>query len=114
MMLNPRLLERQHINPAEEEYILVLHRMKDVLKEFEQTLNPDDSEDRGVFKQLPKIMEEIEYSMQKAWKFEQSKDYHTHWYSFSHCSCPIMDNKEMHGVPQRVLNMGCPLHGRDM
>ena len=113
-MLNRRLLERQNINNAEEEFILTLHRMKDVLFEFESTLDPGDSEDRPIFKELVPVLENIEFAMQKAWKFEETSDHHTWWYRWNHCTCPKMDNDELQGVPQRVYSMSCPLHGKDM
>lgn len=109
--LNKRLLVRQHISPVVEKYILTLHAMKDVLLKFEKGLDPSCSS--KVFRQLPKVMEDIEYSMQKAWKFEQGKDYHTHWNRFFNCNCPVLDNDDLIGLPQRIINMSCPLHGKE-
>ena len=71
MMLNPRLLDRQNINEAEEEYILTLHHMREVLFEFESTLDPMCIDDLGVFRQIPEILEQLEFAMQRGWKFSQ-------------------------------------------
>jgi hypothetical protein len=114
MMLNPRLLARQHITDAGEEWLLTLHRMKDTLFEFEATLDPTDPEDRPIFKAMGPVLEDIELSMQKGWKFEPTRDHHTWWYRWNHCVCPKLDNDDMRGVPQRVYNLSCPHHGKDM
>lgn len=112
--LNPHLLRRQHINPAEEELILTLHRMRQELFDFASTLEPTDTQDRPVLKQLPAILEPIEYAMQRAWKFEESKAFHTWWYRMPNCHCPRMDNDDMQGVEQSVINLSCPIHGKEM
>lgn len=111
--LNPRLLVRQHMTDADEEWVQTLHRMREVLFEFETTLDPADEEDRPILKQVPAILEQLEFAMQRGWKWEESKDYHTWWYRLTNCSCPKMDNDDCMGVSRSILSMSCPLHGRD-
>ncbi len=108
-MLNPRLLARQRMTDADEERVVTLHRMREVLFEFESTLSPDDEDDRPVFKQIPAILEQLEFAMQRGWKFEdgENRRKHTWWNQMSHCTCPNRGDTTI------TMDMSCPLHGRD-
>lgn len=109
--LNPILLERQRISEPGEEYILSLHRMRAELFKFSSTLNINDEDAKPIFKQLPAMLGQIEFAMQRAWKFPEESKFHTWWHRIPHCTCPNMDNDELQGRDQRIYNLDCPLHG---
>ena len=57
------------------------------------------------------MIENIEYQMQEAWKFDRTSDMHTHWLDNPACSCPKMDNRERFYTGQRIYIEKCLVHG---
>jgi len=57
------------------------------------------------------LMEELEFRMQKAWKFEQDRNKHSWWFQVPHCTCPKIDNWEGCSFGRRIINSSCPVHG---
>ena len=53
---------------------------------------------------------ELEFELQRLWKFPQNKEFHKYWLSVGHCECPNLDNLERLGYG-RIINLGCPVHG---
>ena len=57
-------------------------------------------------------LEHLEFHMQKAWGFEENKDWHTWWCRPKSCLCPKLNNFERAGVKDNRINTcDCPLHG---
>ena len=109
--LNPRLIQRQGLIPPEVAKIISLHELKDELFDKVKKLDPEVLADKLEMRSFVNMLEEIEFDMQKAWKFDVNRDYHTHWYQIPHCKCPYADNLERMGVEQRVIRKDCPCHG---
>lgn len=109
--LNPHLIEKQGLTEEEVQVVLNLHERLDALFEKMSQLDPSCSEQLNELTQLAQQVEDIEFAMQKAWKFEQSKDHHTWWYRAPHCRCPKLDNDDAFGTPYHITRQDCPLHG---
>ncbi len=55
-------------------------------------------------------VEEVEFELQRIWKFEQNDAMHTYWYRIPHCECPVYDNRDLFGTGNRIYLAGCPVH----
>ncbi len=53
---------------------------------------------------------QIEFELQKAWKFEQDKNFHRFW-NRPKCSCPKMDNEDRYPTGNYIVSRECKLHG---
>lgn len=51
-----------------------------------------------------------QFSLQRAWGFEEDKNYHRFW-DLPGCLCPKMDNNDNYPSGYYYVNFGCPLHG---
>ena len=109
--LNPSLAISQGLQWSDVSLIAQLHKYKDTI--FAEAYACDPITERGKLRILSEELATTEFCMQAAWKFEQSIAHHTYWYKMPHCTCPEMDNKERFGVNQKILTMGCPVHGYD-
>ena len=106
--LNPLLVEEQDLSKGDIAKITMLHNEKDMLfKEMEQL----DSDDPSLRSYVEKI-EDIEFRMQDAWKWDRDATKHTHWFQAPHCTCPVLDNwdEQYFGIGRRWMTGGCPLH----
>jgi hypothetical protein len=56
-------------------------------------------------------IEEIEFKLQKTWKFEQDSAKHSYWYEVKGCLCPKLDNSDAMYSGRRIINNSCPFHG---
>lgn len=99
-MLNPKLVEKKKLAVEDVAALEFLHKeLDDVVH------NPHNYTDPVA------LIEDIEFQMQRLWKFEENRDMHTHWLRIKGCTCPEYDNMERRGTPYRVLTASCPWHG---
>ena len=61
-------------------------------------------------KRLAGDVEQLEFALQKAWKFHVSSKWH-HWFDVPKCTCPKYDNIERLGTKERIFNSECTIHG---
>ena len=102
-MLNQELLKQQSISKEDESKIEQLHIKLQDLKDM-------DLEDIPNIPDYVKTIEEIEFALQRLWKFEENESMHSHWLSDPKCSCPKLDNRELAGVNRRIISSKCKLH----
>lgn len=113
VILNERLLEKQGIDEAGKQRILDLHEKRGNIFEIMYDLDPDDSNDKLKLRDCAEEIELIEFALQEAWGFPQTRDMHSWWYRVPHCKCPVMDNMDVMGTNLRYFNGDCPIHGED-
>lgn len=111
IMLNPRLVERQGLSEDDVQAVLGLHEELEDIFDVMKQLSPDNPEELMKLRQLVIVVEQLEFDLQKAWRFEQSRDHHTWWYRAPHCQCPKMDNDDAFGTKYHIRRDNCPLHG---
>lgn len=111
-VLNMKLAEKQGLTQDEVDGLEHLHKCKDDLFQTAAILriSPEMYSDVNR-KGLVLALEQIEFSMQRMWKFEESAACHTWWYELPGCTCPVMDNKSLFGEEERLYNPFCPFHG---
>ena len=103
--LNPFLIEQKKLTQEQVDIIKNLHIEKDALFDLiESTEITDDN--RGEF--LAKL-EDVEYRLQESWGFPRNSAYFKHWLS-PKCSCPRIDNEDMHPSNYKYYNSECELH----
>lgn len=96
--LNQRLIHRQGLSDKEVHDLCRLHDKKDLIFEkFAATRS------KKVYKSLVAELEGIEFAMQKAWKFNQDRNYHTWWNKVPKCKCSSFSG-------ERQYNPACPIH----
>ena len=115
VILNEMLIEKQGLTESEVEHINELHVIKDTLFENVAGLNPKDPDELEMIRYAAVELRDIEFAMQRAWRFDESTSRHTHWLYIPHCRCPKMDNAdnwgvEWGGVDARWSNGSCPVH----
>lgn len=99
-MLNKDLIKRQNLSAEDVATLEKLHKeLDDVVNNPYNYTNP------------VALIEDIEFQMQRLWKFGENRDMHTHWLRIKGCTCPRLDNMERRGTPYRVLMGDCPWHG---
>ena len=108
-MLNERLIEKQQISEDDIQQIIDLHNEREDLFEWMGNLDPIQEQHR--LQLSAKLLTDIEFQLQEAWKFTKGKQYHTWWYMVPHCKCPFMDNREAFGTDFAVISVDCPVHG---
>lgn len=103
--INLILVKKQGLTEDEVLDILRWHEYRmSVFDIMEATDEPER------LRHLAQVVEDIEFQLQKLWKFPQSRDYHTWWNRVPKCRCPRMDNQDYHGTPYRVISGACPVH----
>ena len=60
------------------------------------------------FDNIEEVVRQLEFALQKTWKFPQDPAYHRYQTGIRGCACPKMDNR--HGF--RYRSTKCPWHGR--
>lgn len=104
--LNERLILQQQLSESEVAEILRLHEYKLTIRAKMKALPPDNPK----IKAYAKDLEQIEFLLQDAWKFERNINYHKFWEA-PHCTCPKMDNDDAWPSGHYIRNFGCPVHG---
>ena len=105
--INPTMADRQKLSKRACTNLIRLHcQMEDLFERI-------DSKPEGAnLKKFVKQIENIEFEMQKEWKFTQDAKFHVWWNRVSKCTCPRLDNADRWGTGQRVISSNCPLHGK--
>ena len=107
-VLNQELVEMQDLRKSEIAALENLHKTLDQVFEAMNTL--DAKNEPQVAEVFAELVEQIEFSMQRNWRFPESSDFHTWWLRSPKCECPTLDNEDNYGTPYRVTNGGCPWH----
>mgnify|MGYP001813114494 FL=1 len=113
VVLNERLLEKQGIDEEGAQRIIALHEKRENMFDLMRALDPEDPQQRISLREWAEKVEELEFELQDAWGFPQTRDMHSWWYRLPHCKCPIMDNMDVMGTDLRYFNGDCPIHGQD-
>ena len=111
--LNPYLIDKQELTEAEVEYIKHLHGIREELFKNMEPLNPENPEELEMLRHGAEELRDIEFALQRAWKFEENSEYHSWWFRIPHCTCPKLDNEEMVGVRGWWYSSICPIHSPD-
>lgn len=54
---------------------------------------------------------ELEYELQRLWKFPQDAKFHKYQLFMKGCTCPVLDNAELYGhTKARYIAGDCPWH----
>ena len=104
VILNPTLIEKQKLSPKDIDLLESLHFEMNNLK------NLSLEEISDIDEYITQI-ENLEYDMQEAWKFDRDSTYHTHWFTDPKCTCPKLDNYDLQGIDRKIISLKCPLHG---
>jgi hypothetical protein len=110
MYLNPQLVYKQKISVEDVAKLKELHHER--LDIFDCMLMSGGKPE--VLKVWAKRIEELEYSMQAAWKFNIDKSFHSWWYQVPYCKCPKLDNDNVLGTGMVYINTDCPIHGKSL
>lgn len=66
----------------------------------------------GNHREVVRIVECMETTLQMLWGFPYSPKHHYYQLEISGCTCPKMDNMDMVGkTSNRLVNVNCPFHG---
>ena len=106
-LLNPKFVKDQKLTKGDIAKITLLHNEKDMLFAEMKELEADDPSLRSYVERI----QDLEFRMQDAWKWDRDADKHTHWFQAPHCKCPYMDNWDLFGTKYRTITGSCPLHG---
>lgn len=104
--LNERLILQKNLSESEVEQILRLHEYRLTIRAKMRALPSDNPKVKAYAKDL----EQIEFLLQDAWKFERNINYHKFWEA-PHCTCPKMDNEDAWPSGYYVKALDCPVHG---
>jgi len=109
--LSPSLAEKQKISDSRLENLKKLHISKDELFEMMDLSDPENPPSELFFPECAKLLKDIEFLMQKEWRFSEDEACHTWWCKAPHCTCPKLDNAERFGTKYKIIREDCPLHG---
>ena len=105
-ILNSSLLKKQGIDVVDVFKIERLHEIRKIVVDI-----IDNIDDVEKIRYFAKIITQIDFQLQKLWKFPLNINYHR-WFELSKCSCPKYDNVEYIGTGYRIINPSCILHGK--
>lgn len=106
--LNKKLIKKQKLTYKEIKKIHQLHSLKKIVFEWISTTTCKED-----LKNLVKIVTELEFSLQRSWKFTEDIKCHKFW-EVPKCKCPQIDNNERWPHGYYVINNNCPIHGGDL
>lgn len=106
-MINHKLAKTKGLSAEDVWVAEVLHKMGDTF--CQKIIETDD------LKELKKwfwIWTEVNFALQRIWKFEEDDIHHQSWH-LPKCTCPRVDNDEFYvsGMGYQVVHLDCPLHG---
>ena len=113
-MFNKTLIEKQGLFENDIQELTKLHTLKDELFETMEGLDPNKEKDLKQLRMFVKLLQSLEFDMQRVWKFDPNANMHSWWFKAPHCKCPFMDNQDMLGTKYRVHVKDCPLHGHEI
>jgi hypothetical protein len=103
--LNNRLISRQKLNDDDVLKIQKLHKIRNYYCDLMSF-----TIDKHEIRKISKIITQIDFQLQKLWKFELDESFHR-WFELPKCSCPNLDNSELVGSGSRIINPKCIVHG---
>ena len=109
-ILNMALAEEQGLTQDDVEGLEVLHASKDsifqvaAVRRMVSRRNCAGMGERGMVVAL----EQIEFAMQRLWKFTEDRAYHTWWCKLPGCDCR---NIVINGEKTRYIREDCEYHG---
>ena len=103
-VLNERLANTQGLDDADIAILRELHaRMDALMRSLLEAELPRLREAVGE-------IEALECEMQKAWKFDENRSFHTHWLRVPGCRCRSVLNMGFWGQGVRFVAVNCPVH----
>jgi hypothetical protein len=110
-VLNMELAKSQGLTQDDVDALEVLHSQKDSIFQSAaiRRMYPDSCVGfprRGIVLAL----EQIEFSMQRLWKFSEDRDYHTWWCKLPGCGCRSL---VYCGEKTRYIREDCEYHGTE-
>ena len=109
-ILNQRLIEQQELNEDDIFELEGLHEIRARMFEKMAELDSTNNDDKDTLKLYSQLLESLEYNMQRVWKFDQDRNYHSWWYRVPYCTCPKMDNGDPLYFGNRIFRHDCPVH----
>lgn len=111
-ILNMKLAEKQGLTQEDVRGLEILHSFKDNLFQTASVMSIKSEHGTPLDKKgIVLALEQIEFSMQRLWKFTEDRNFHTWWYQIPGCQCPVSDNRDNFGTEYRVTHYDCPFHG---
>lgn len=104
-ILNARLISNQDLKQEEVDKIYKLHRVRNC---YITLMNISTSKED--LRYLSQIVTQIDFQLQRLWKFKEDSSYHRFW-DLPKCDCPKMDNQDVYGTGHRYINPNCLIHG---
>ena len=105
VVINSRLVTNQGLDFDEVDKVNKLHKVRNCYLTLME--NTDDSVE---LKRLSLFITQIDFQLQKLWKFKVDSTYHRFW-ELPKCQCPASDNLDTFGTGHRYINPNCPIHG---
>ncbi len=105
VVINSRLVTNQGLDLDEVDKVNKLHKVRNCYLTLME--NTDDSVE---LKRLSLFITQIDFQLQKLWKFKVDSAYHRFW-ELPKCQCPASDNLDPFGTGHRYTNPNCPIHG---
>ena len=105
VVINSRLVANQGLDLDEVDKVNKLHKVRNCYLTLME--NTDDSVE---LKRLSLFVTQIDFQLQKLWKFKVDSAYHRFW-ELPKCQCPASDNLDTFGTGHRYINPNCPIHG---
>lgn len=111
--LNPYFARKQGITTQKEiDDLHAVHIKRRAIFELMKGLDPDNTFDRKLLKKCDQMITLVDYELQRLWKFQPDKNYHTWWCEEPHCRCPKIDNRDPIYLGRgRIIRQDCPIHG---
>ena len=106
VVVNSRLVTNQGLDLDEVDKVNKLHKVRNCYLTLME--NTDDSVE---LKRLSLFVTQIDYQLQKLWKFKVDSAYHRFW-ELPKCQCPASDNLDTFGTGHRYINTNCKIHGK--
>ena len=103
--INARLVANQNISTDDVTKINNLHKLRNCYLSLMEI-----NDDKDDLKYLSGIITQIDFQLQKLWKFKEDSLYHRFW-ELPKCECPKSDNRDVYGTGHRYINPNCKLHG---
>ena len=106
VVINSRLVTNQGLDLDEVDKVNKLHKVRNCYLTLME--NTDDSVE---LKRLSLFVTQIDFQLQKLWKFKVDSAYHRFW-ELPKCQCPASDNLDTFGTGHRYINTNCKIHGK--
>ena len=106
VVVNSRLVTNQGLDLDEVDKVNKLHKVRTCYLTLME--NTDDSVE---LKRLSLFITQIDFQLQKLWKFKVDSAYHRFW-ELPKCQCPASDNLDTFGTGHRYINPNCKIHGK--